>query len=315
MEARLLPQHWRYLLIALAVLTGCIRPNPAFLAGSDAARDRGSGLDHAPADQAVADQTAAADWIAADQAPVVDRVSDQAPPEAGPAMADLRTGLVGYWQMNDPSGSLAATDGVGGLSQRAVLESVDPSTVWVPMGRFESALEMPPANRAAGLRVESTSAIDGLFHYTLAAWIWRTGLTSVSSYEFIISRQAGNTDYEVFGLMVHQDRLRAFAPHSEPFTAADVVAPTTLPTGTWVHVAVTYDGRTLTLYQDAEVADTLIHPLTALAPTNRPLYIGTNKNVQVDRAEPFVGLLDEVLLYSVALGPGQIQALRQGLRP
>jgi hypothetical protein len=28
-----------------------------------------------------------------------------------------------------------------------------------------------------------------------------------------------------------------------------------------------------------------------------------------------VGLLDEVLLYSVALGPSQIQALRQGLRP
>jgi hypothetical protein len=26
-------------------------------------------------------------------------------------------------------------------------------------------------------------------------------------------------------------------------------------------------------------------------------------------------LLDEVLLYSVALGPGQIEGLRQGLRP
>jgi hypothetical protein len=80
-------------------------------------------------------------------------------------------------------------------------------------------------------------------------------------------------------------------------------------------VAATYDGQTLRLYQDAVVVDTLVHPLTALAPTDKPLYIGTNKNGQSGQAEPFVGLLDEVLLYSVALGPGQIEGLRQGLRP
>ena len=61
------------------------------------------------------------------------------------------------------------------------------------------------------------------------------------------------------------------------------------------------------------MVDTLVQPLTALAPTDKPLYIGTNKNVA--QAEPFVGRLDEVLLYSVALGPDQIQALREGVRP
>ena len=69
----------------------------------------------------------------------------------------------------------------------------------------------------------------------------------------------GDTDYEAFGLLVYRDRLRAFAPYSDPFTAADVIAPTTLPVGNWVHVAVTYDGQTLTLYQDAAVVDTLVH--------------------------------------------------------
>jgi Concanavalin A-like lectin/glucanases superfamily len=309
-EARLLPQRSKSLLTLLVGLAGCTGPNPAYVTGrADAGTDRGAGLDQATADQTSADQSGA-DRFAGDQMSA-DQMSADQPPTA----PDLRTGLVGYWQMNDPVGSLAATDSVGGPPQRAVLEDLDEDTVWVPMGKFESALEMAPTSRAAGLRVDGTTAIDGLFHYTLAAWIWRTGLQSPTSYQFIISRQVGDTDYEVFGLLVHQDRLRAFAPHSEPFTAADVVAPTALPTGTWVHVAVTYDGRTLTLYQDAAVVDTLAHPLTALAPTGKPLYIGTNKNAQAGRAEPFVGLLDEVLLYSVALGPTQIQALRDGQRP
>jgi hypothetical protein len=299
-EARLLPQRSKSLLTLLVGLAGCTGPNPAYVTGrADAGTDRGAGLDQATADQTGADQFAG-DQMSADQ-----------PPTA----PDLRTGLVGYWQMNDPVGSLAATDSVGGPLQRAVLEDLDEDTAWVPMGKFESALAMAPTSRAGGLRVDGTTAIDGLFHYTLAAWIWRTGLQPPTSYQFIISRQAGDTDYEVFGLLVHQDRLRAFAPHSDPFTAADVVAPTALPTGTWVHVAVTYDGRTLTLYQDAAVVGTLVHPLAALAPTGKPLYIGTNKNAQAGRAEPFVGLLDEVLLYSVALGPTQIQALSQGRRP
>lgn len=312
---RLPPERWKALLIVLVGFAGCTEPNPAYLTdGADGGAGRDAGLDRAAPDQAVADQTVV-DQTVADQTHVLDRVSDPAPAEGSPPPGDLRTGLVGYWKMNDPPGSLVATDSVAGPAQRAVLEGMlDPATAWVSMGKFESALEMPAGSKAYGLRVETNPTIDGIFHYTLAAWILRTELQP-TSYQFIISRQVGDTDYEAFGLLVYRDRLRAFAPHSEPFTAADVVAPTTLPVGTWVHVAVTYDGQTLTLYQDAEVVDTLVQPLTALARTDKPLYLGTNKNDQGSPDEPFVGLLDEVLLYSVALGPGQIQALREGVRP
>jgi hypothetical protein len=312
LEVRLPLERWKALLIVLVGLAGCTGPNPAYLTdGADGGAGRDAGLDRTAPDQAAADQ-AIADQTVADQTQVLDRFSDPAPGEGSPPPGDLRTGLVGYWKMNDPPGSLAATDSVAGPAQRAVLEGLDPGTAWVSMGRFESALEMPRDNRAYGLRVEANPTIDGLYHYTLAAWILRTQLQP-TSYQFIISRQVGDTDYEAFGLLVYRDRLRAFAPHSEPFTAADVLAPTDLPVGTWIHVAVTYDGQTLTLYQDAAVVDTLVQPLTALARTAKPLYIGTNQNA--GQAEPFVGVLDEVLLYSVALGPSQIQALRAGVRP
>lgn len=277
------------------------------MALADAPTGRADALDQA-ADHPVGDDKNAPDHAAPD-GPV-----DGASPEGGPTPQDLRTGLVGYWKMDDRMGSLAATDSVGGEPQKAVLESLDAQTLWERTGKFEFALEMPDAGRAGGLRVGVTAAIDGIFHYTLAAWIRRTR-SSPTSYEYIISRQVGDTDFEVFGLLVYHDRLRAFAPHSEPFRAADIVAPTPLPIGTWVHVAVTYNGEIMTLYQDGERLGTLPHPLTRLAATNKPLYIGTNKNSQPGPAEPFVGWLDEVLLYSVALAPEQIQALSEGTRP
>ena len=118
---------------------------------------------------------------------------------------------------------------------------------------------------------------------------------------------------QVFNLGFQDDQL--VINLSQP-TGSDVFTleanNVTTPLATWFHVAATWDGTELVLYQNGQRVAGSTRSWTLPDVTN-PLYLGTNKNSNND--EPLVGMLDDVRLYSVALTAGQISALASDRAP
>lgn len=230
-----------------------------------------------------------------------------APP---PATAELRAGLVGYWDMNQEKGDQTAHDR-SGRSLHGALEGIDGQTAWVP-GCRGSALSMTDRDRTVGVAVQLPSTLEALTAYTVAARIYRSELRP-TRYGGIVSRQVPGGNGEVFNLAMVHDQLRAYRPPSPAGVPGTVVDPEVpFPLGIWIHVAASSDGQELRLYRDGVLIDSDAN--VPLPPATTPLYIGTNKNFDTHQ-EPFHGLIDDVVFYDRALSPAAIALLAAGATP
>jgi hypothetical protein len=190
----------------------------------------------------------------------------------------------------------------------------DPATAWVP-GKFGSALDFDDNDRNYGVRVATTARLDRLARYTVAAWVKRLRLRP-TAYMSVISRQLGTGFGEVFDLSVSRDLLQAYAPDRTDLGVSSASALDAAPVNVWFHVAATYDGNTIRVYQDGTEKGAVVWTM-GLPSASTPLYLGTNKNASgvSDSHHPWEGQIDELLLYDVALSPASIAALAGGTRP
>jgi hypothetical protein len=231
------------------------------------------------------------------------------PPAAGevpPRGPDLTTALVGYWKLDDGIGRIVAADQSGNANDGA-LEGM---MLWVP-GHRGSAIEIPSASRTAGVRVPLAATIAAIRRFTVAAWVNRASVDA-DRYASVFSRGINGGVSEVYNLTFLGDRLNVFVPPhlGQPYQVrSDRPSP---GLDQWFHVAATFDGVTVRLYQDGVEVGSLRYD-AELAASADALYIGTNKNPGND--EPFLGRIDDVLLYSVALPPSSIAALAAGAAP
>jgi hypothetical protein len=76
-----------------------------------------------------------------------------------------------------------------------------------------------------------------------------------------------------------------------------------LPTGKWVHLAGTFDGKMMRLYMNGEECGTMERP-GAIKPNDFHLCLG---NYEEKHAAFFTGLLDEVKLYNRALSADEVR--------
>ena len=83
---------------------------------------------------------------------------------------------------------------------------------------------------------------------------------------------------------------------------AEAIANADLPTGTWRHLAVTYDGSALRFYVNARSVATTGKTGNITTSTN-PLTIGSDPFY----GQHFTGLIDEIRVYDTALDTSQIQ--------
>jgi len=165
------------------------------------------------------------------------------------------------------------------------------NTTWTA-GRYGRGLAFNGSN--SWVTVNSSASLNLVNALTLEAWVspavssgWRTIMMKEldAIYELYASSNKGPGG----GVNV--------GGHKEVFSN------TRLPTNTWSHVAVTWNGATLRLYVNGvQVASRAV--AGTLPTTSNPLRIGGNANW----GEYFAGAIDEVRVYNRALSAAEVQS-------
>jgi hypothetical protein len=225
---------------------------------------------------------------------------DAAIPDAGldTGLADAADAsdpqLNAYWKLDETNGAVTVADSSGKGNA-----GVPVGVTWVT-GRSGNAASFDGATSV--ITVSNSASLDPSA-ITIAAWINPTAWGAGNNRRIL---QKGNGDNQ-YRLLDEGDQLK-FEIFGANNTTVTITAP--LPaTGTWSHVAGTYDGATARLYVGgAQVASA---PATIAMPTTTdPLCIG-NKCASTAPGDHFNGLLDEVRLYGRALSAGEITTLAQ----
>jgi len=156
---------------------------------------------------------------------------------------------------------------------------------------------------AAYVRVPDSSSLDSLTSEISAeAWIYPT---STSNWKMILSKY-----FTAFYFAIYNDRVRLYI---SGVSGGSVVFPDPPVINRWQHVAFSYDGATLKVYQDGK--EVLSQSASgAIGTNNEDLNIGAYRG-----GLNFAGKIDEVRLYPKALSSAEIQkhytegAIRLGL--
>ncbi len=204
--------------------------------------------------------------------------------------------LVGYWKLDEAQGTviqdLSGNGNTGALSTTGMTwQTTVPSTV-----SFDdyAALSFSGTNSYAQLGVNNLPAINAAI--TISAWV---NFTNISGNQNMVALVAGG-NYLQLG-------IRGGVYTAWPAGAGTTVTGPAATTGSWHHVAYTYDGVSVdTIYVDG-VAYT--GAFTHQSGATTAAYLGT---YQPPNSEVLAGALDDVRIYKVALTAGQVAQLAAG---
>jgi Concanavalin A-like lectin/glucanases superfamily/Bacterial Ig domain len=161
------------------------------------------------------------------------------------------------------------------------------STSWTTSGRYGNALTY----NGNSSRVRSSADVALGTSFTLEAWMLNPGN---QAYETLMTVGSNRDLYLVNGVPTFWTGANDYS-----FGVA-------LPTGSWQHVALTYDGTTLRLYVNGALYGA---PQTAnIAATSAPLQVGAWIGPGSNNADFFSGTIDDVRVYAGALSAAAIQA-------
>ena len=204
-----------------------------------------------------------------------------APGAAGPA------GLVAAYAFDENSGTaIGDSSGKGNNGTTA-------STTWA-VGKFGSALSFNGSS--SWVTIPDSPSLDLARSLTLEAWVKPT---TVSGWRSVAMKE--RTGGILYSLYAGESGNRPLG-QVDNGAEQNATGTTSLPTNTWSHLAVAWDGATLRLYVGgALVASKAV--AGSLAASTAPFRIGGNGIW----GEYFSGAIDEVRVYDHALTPSEIQ--------
>ncbi len=155
--------------------------------------------------------------------------------------------------------------------------------------------------------IQDSPSLDMTSGFTISAWIYLENYTEWAS---IVTKGTDDNNYTI-----HQSGPAGGSDFGHlRFTGASPALPlylesdTQVPLNEWHHVAVTYDGTTLTFYLDgiADGSGLLPGPLT---PNTEPLHIGADFP---GGDEFWYGAIDEVKIWNIALSAKHVRTAMNG---
>jgi len=214
----------------------------------------------------------------------------------------LLSGIVGWWKLDDASGS-TATDSSGQNNSGSITGTISWTT-----GHLNGALTFNGSNTAVNV---GTPSILNLTHVgTLTCWVKYDNTAAAGSskwpmiagngdwtndlngYMFALNSAAGNEGQVIFQIL-------------NATTGIFVVSTTKYGDNAWHHICGTWDGTNLTLYVDGISVGTTPQTNDAVSGVN-PFVMGRNA-LQADSF--FNGLIDDVRVYNRALSSTEVASL------
>lgn len=231
------------------------------------------------------------------------------------ALYDWAPGPVGYWPMDENSGTSTVYDRSGNSTNLTMLGTMTADD-WVP-GKFGSALDFDGSNDFLDSVSFDPNTLDmGTNNITVSAWVWRDTATTVDG---ILSKR--NTGYGTtcgtatdtgYSFVIWNTNELSFSLCDGTNGWEMYSSPGVVGTGVWRHVAAVVDRTNISssqLYVDGvAVSNTKINdgsnpPPTGSISNSTSLSIGIPTDGGSDN---FDGRIDEVRVYNYARTPQQI---------
>ncbi|MCX6032064.1 MAG: LamG domain-containing protein [Chloroflexi bacterium] len=213
----------------------------------------------------------------------------------------LNDGLLGYWKLDEGSGSTAADSsgyGHGGVVTGTLWSSATPATM-----DFHDpyAFRSNRTDSSEYVLASNMHELDGAQTLTLSAWVRLDSLPANTMRFITIENEKAVLRYTSGGGLEFYVKIGG----SIRSTSVSGVLSTT---GQWYHVAGTYDGSTLRLYLDGTERDN--YAVSGSVATGSWVRLSHSAN---DAA--LDGLLDDARIYNRALSAAEVSDLAAGKHP
>ncbi|PVX26227.1 MAG: hypothetical protein CW716_06475 [Candidatus Bathyarchaeum sp.] len=199
--------------------------------------------------------------------------------------------IVGYWNMDENSGDIAYD-----LSENGNNGSIIGAT-WVD-GKYGGALDFSDAGKKVDC---GNNPVLNPAELTIAAWVNRA---YSDVFDHIIDKTNDATATEGYRFSITSVNQLRFRFVGENMTTFDVISKAIIPSNEFVHVAVTYDMRTVKLYINGALVKTeAVNEPILYGSSN--LFIGYGK----DDVNGLKGIIDDVRVYNCALNDCELVTL------
>jgi len=170
---------------------------------------------------------------------------------------------------------------------------------WVNDARFGNSMRP----NGAYIVIPQSEITDLTEQVTITAWV---KLSEYVNDPRILDKGLNEAPWSVYSIYLTGDGESNLKFRG---SAKDVVGDSDVPLNKWIHLAATYDGSETNIYIDGELENSGDFE-GELTTTENPIHIAAyqfGNPIGVDRA--YTGLLDELILFNVALSQEDIRAL------
>ncbi len=219
-------------------------------------------------------------------------------------VGDARTGLVGWWKFDDGSGS-SAVDSTGNGNTGTLTNS----PTWTT-GMNGGALTFNGTTQYVSVPDVASLRLSG--PWTVSTWFNLASLPAVNNfYSFLdkIGDVSGDHNYRLF-IVTRTGPVYQIIADFYDGTGYDVQSTYTFTpaTGTWYHLAGTWDGTTLTTYLNGV-------PVATDTPSGHTPVSGAGTFQLSPSAAPLPGTLDDARVYNRALSAADVMTLYTSTGP
>ena len=217
---------------------------------------------------------------------------------AAPVGANPDPGLVGLWHFDTDANDSTANHNDGTLMGNAYLTT----------GYFGNAVSLDGSGDYVTVADSASLDISGAI--TVEAWVNVSSYTSGKVYTIAGKWNDMDGNYRACLLALSTKEngspLPKFYISSNGTNFDSAVSPDSLSSGTWYHLAGTFDGDVLKIYVDGVEKGSKDTTLTSIVLNNQPLLIGGDRAGGAEGNGYFNGLIDEVRIWDEALTADQI---------
>ena len=212
-----------------------------------------------------------------------------------------QTGLVAHFPLDEATGSVYANlvaQSVQGTG-KGKLESTE--------GRLGRALDFTSDRY---IEAGQTGSFESDQAFSVSAWIFpnKPGTGTV------VSKMDDANAFRGYDVILEDGKLASHFVNHWPDKGFKVITKQAIPTDTWHHVVVSYDGSKkasgVKIYVDGKAQELTIptnNLLEGTLKTEKPFHIGRRQN-----SSPFLGKIDDVQLYSEVLGMDSVSRIASG---